>query len=1063
MAKARSKNKSKRSIQSLPKGIPHRKSSSFTPQSTHSPFENARTSSTKVKHHVHNRKPATPSAGGGGRSAQTALAESIARRKRILSVARANEFKANEFIDRRIGEARLSREEAMLKRIVQERVRRSRKRSKFSLEDDDDMEEGGLTHGGKTIDESYKPSNTDFLSDDDDDEDLDKVDTSLHFGGGKFDSQNAKESGAYGAAGSADLGTAYRSRREELEERIQRKKMEKAEKMKRKEDQAETFETMDESFSELAKLLQFRDKEQERVERSQKKKAGTLSAEDVEMDDWDKEMKEYLFERKVKATDRTKTPEEIAKEEADRLHKLETRRLARMNGDFDEDDLSDISDDDMGRKKRGKNGKKGVDNKKRKRERGLNPEELSDSDDDEEKGGDGREVRFTSDGLVYVDKDGKVVGKVGEEQDENNEGADTDDDNSEGDTHSNTSEESSSRQDLGDSGDEASAAGSSDDESDEDAHDVTPVQLAEGVKVQGNYRASEQYGGKENWYNGVITAVRKGANGKNIYDVTYDDGDFEEGMKEEDVRPLPKSEKELEEEKAKDSEAVMAKRKKLKAKLRAKDAIPFVFEVPTTLDALHDMIATHASTGADASLIIQRIHIANSVRLNHKNKERMQNFYDVLLRRFIAVGDEIFNSGNGGPDLERYEQLNSLTKVLYAMSQDSPECAGAVWSRRLGVFQKAHAKRLRDVEVTPLGDACQGEFSAWPSTGMLFLMRALPHIFPSTDKRHAVVTPALLLLGQIIVQTPLKSQYDVVIGLFCSGLMMEYTKDAKRLAPEAMAFLSGVLRLFADDGDSALTRSPLPSFGSGNTELGFALRKTLSTMQDKNSVRFSLEKSQIQSNSCSTAILNFTLHLVKHSITVFGKTEEGSEREIFSEITKALLCIDGSNKDLPLPVTIKNAIAETARTASTTCASEDRRTPLQRRKKASAQELAIKTLAPRMEDPDRYSMSKDKGKSQMQAQHDRNRREYKREHKAVMRELRLDSAFIENERRKEKDEADGKARAQRHRNYAWMEMEQATMNQQVRLGGGLLSGGGVGAAKKKARSGKLGIKKGGKF
>jgi hypothetical protein len=53
----------------------------------------------------------------------------------------------------------------------------------------------------------------------------------------------------------------------------------------------ETFETMDESFGELAKLLQFRDKEQERVERSEKKKKGELSAEDVEMDAWDKEMK----------------------------------------------------------------------------------------------------------------------------------------------------------------------------------------------------------------------------------------------------------------------------------------------------------------------------------------------------------------------------------------------------------------------------------------------------------------------------------------------------------------------------------------------------------------------------------------------------------------------------------------------------------------------------------------------------------------------------------------------------------------------------------------------------
>ena len=48
---------------------------------------------------------------------------------------------------------------------------------------------------------------------------------------------------------------------------------------------------MDESFGDLAKLLQFRDKEQERVEKYEKKKKGELSPDDVEMDAWDKEMK----------------------------------------------------------------------------------------------------------------------------------------------------------------------------------------------------------------------------------------------------------------------------------------------------------------------------------------------------------------------------------------------------------------------------------------------------------------------------------------------------------------------------------------------------------------------------------------------------------------------------------------------------------------------------------------------------------------------------------------------------------------------------------------------------
>lgn len=123
----------------------------------------------------------------------------------------------------------------------------------------------------------------------------------LHFGGGKFDKSNPTTDGYYGASTSStsnrDMGDAYRSRKQELEERILQKKLAKAEKLKRKEDQVETFETMDESFAELAGLLQFRDKERERVEKSEKRKRGLLDVEEMEMDAWDKEMKVRLRER----------------------------------------------------------------------------------------------------------------------------------------------------------------------------------------------------------------------------------------------------------------------------------------------------------------------------------------------------------------------------------------------------------------------------------------------------------------------------------------------------------------------------------------------------------------------------------------------------------------------------------------------------------------------------------------------------------------------------------------------------------------------------------------------
>jgi nucleolar protein 14 len=91
------------------------------------------------------------------------------------------------------------------------------------------------------------------------------------------------------------------------------------------------------------------------------------------------------------------------------------------------------------------------------------------------------------------------------------------------------------------------------------------------------------------------------------------------------------------------------------------------------LESLHEIIAKIGTTGKDASAIIQRIHKAHSIRLDHRNGEKMQNFYDIILRHFVAVGDAIFASKDGGEELSRYEQLTCLIKVMYMMAQDSPD------------------------------------------------------------------------------------------------------------------------------------------------------------------------------------------------------------------------------------------------------------------------------------------------------------------------------------------------------------------------------------------------------
>lgn len=524
---AKRKNKTKRSLGSLPKGLPQRPGNKRSLEEN--PFEvSSRNNNKRSKHQVHNRNTTNNS----NNTKQSALQRSLERRKLQLKESLETSKKTNAFVDRRIGEYNptLTADHKMLARLVKERSRRSKRSQKYSLEDDNiNDQQHTLTHKGRVLTDFDGKEHV-MLSDSDEDDDdkgnLDALDTQLHFGGFR------KEASAYGPAdggGGQDLVNVYSQRKTELDEMIHRRKVLKAERLHHKEQQVEAFESMDDGFQEIASLLQFRDKQKERKAREEARREGTMSDEEQEMAEWDKEMKTFLLDRKVKATDRTKTPEEIAKEEADRLHELEMRRLARMNGDFDEDDFSDISDDD------GKKGRR----KKKKTAKARNPDELDDSE--EEGNNNDMDVRFTADGLIYVDKNGVAVKKVGDEE------------------HSNQSDSSDSDRDGDDEGDDAS----------EDHHD-SHVVLTVGARVCGSYRVKEQFQQQGSWYEGVITKVNKQLDGQVTYDVTYDDGDVEEAMDPANVRLVKKTQDDQAKETSKQHGELAIKRKQQKAKDKAR-------------------------------------------------------------------------------------------------------------------------------------------------------------------------------------------------------------------------------------------------------------------------------------------------------------------------------------------------------------------------------------------------------------------------------------------------------------------------------------------------------------
>jgi nucleolar protein 14 len=493
--------KAKRSLASLPKGLVSKKGKAADPGN---PFEiSGRQKGTKQKHVVHNRPVSQP------KSTEQAL-ESLQRRQSQLRSNLKSTKKANIFVDKRIGQydTTMSRDDQMLARLVKERTRQSQRGSKFRL-DDDGMDNNVLTHKGSRLD----PNKSEVIYSDDEDGNgqLEAVDTELHFGGAGLSS---KQADPYGGSSRAALSQVYGQRKTELDDLILRRKVQKAERMQVRDAQVDTIEKMDETFGELSQLLSYRKNEIRTLPRKHTK-------EDEDMKEWNMEMKEIMMKPKRKATDRTKTPQEIAKNEAERLHELETRRMARMNGDFEDDDFSDVSVSEYQSKKKKQ--------RKTKSKSHRNPEELSDSEDDQD---DEPRPVFTADGVKYIDKEGRPV----KEKEISEEDSDTDDEYS----HS------------------------------EDDDGSVNIPLAEGTRVQGNYHFGEQFDTKEAWYDGVIRVAHKQPDGSVIYDVDYDDGDFEEGLIPEHVRPIAKTEKEKTVTKEKTEEELEEKFRRNKARVKAR-------------------------------------------------------------------------------------------------------------------------------------------------------------------------------------------------------------------------------------------------------------------------------------------------------------------------------------------------------------------------------------------------------------------------------------------------------------------------------------------------------------
>ncbi|KAL4556610.1 hypothetical protein LXL04_039268 [Taraxacum kok-saghyz] len=408
--------------------------------------------------------------------------------------------------------------------------------------------------------------------------------------------------------------------------------------------------------------------------------------------------------------------------------------------------------------------------------------------------------------------------------------------------------------------------------------------------------------------------------------------------------------------------------------------LPYTIEAPKTIEELSSLLDNRS----DDEIIeaIRRIRAFNAIKVAAENRKKIQVFYGLLLQYFSV-------SANKKP--LNFKLINLLVKPLMEMSIEIPYFAAICARQRLVKTRSLFAEEMKSSEK-----------SCWPCVKTVFLLRLWSMIFPCSDFRHVVMTPAMLLMCEYLTRCPVTCGRDVAIGSFLCSMLLSVCKQSKKLCPEALVFLRTLLM-------AALEKTPQSS-------QDFELYHLMELKSPKPLLHIHGDVDEIKPLDFITLIESpddspyFTSQNFRASMLVavvdniqgFTNTyqELKSFPEIFLPISKLLK--EQSENNQKIPVLLKDKIEATVEVIERKAKEHNMsRRPLEMRKQKP---VPIKLLNPKFEE--NFVSNRDYDPDRQRAEERKLKKLVKREAKGAARELRKDNYFLAEAKAKDKQRLD---------------------------------------------------------
>ena len=571
---------------------------------------------------------------GQVKSQSSANERSISRRKESLLVELTAKQSQNRFLDRRIGANEEGKDGGAVERFIKERTRSLKRARNYNVDEEDGKEEE-LTHSGQALSTVNFASELAVMDSEDlnGDRHVGRIDASqveaLHFGGGddpysrraamRPQLVGSEKEGEGGAVG----GGALRSKREVMEEVVLKSKMYRAEKAEETAAQATRVSTLDSDFSSIRAFLEFKDNDRTRTPQDN----ATAGEGD---DDFMHQAMLLAEEAKVKAAERVKTPEEVAREERERMDRQERARLRRMKGEEEDEEEEEKMDHGIGSKRK----------RRREQEKRERREEKEEEEAEAQQRKGKAKLNPTDDDLVdnfYVDQHTRRQRREVEEEEEAQRHS----------LHSLNQQHRTT----------AEAQDEDEDEEEEEADDEDDDEEEE----------EEEEGSEE-----------KEAGGSEAMDGEAVDIDGRSDEEEETVEAVKSTTSSL--------KATMA-RTPVPAKevVGAEEEVPYVFPHPTSHRHFLSLLGPYPPSLHP--LIYRRIHSYHFLALSPSNRGPMEVFFTALLTHFHFLCKRHQPSTASFSSL--LSQLNPLTSILFDVLHHIPSHAAAAARQLLSTWSLA--------------------------------------------------------------------------------------------------------------------------------------------------------------------------------------------------------------------------------------------------------------------------------------------------------------------------------------------------------------------------------------